>query len=340
MPIEHINKTDTLNEGRKKINEAIDGANAADVTSKEADTKATQALANSESTQTQLHTSVNDGDSSVEAEQARLDEKGIPHPTLKARIDDGMNSVNQQLAEKTTYLNSKSIKLTKTTTEVISPKALFILDDGYKLDLTLIKPIFDRFGIVGCTAVITDRIGTGAYLNENEIKELANGGWEINSHSKSHTHLTQLSDSELVQELKVSRDTLQAMGYECRAFITPFSDNDARTRSMIRKYYDYSFSKMSLAANTIPVNMHDLLRTNMGDDVSRPFSYYKEYIDRGIKENAMMVFCLHSNQFGSAEQRLVLEQTIEYLQTNNIEITTPSKAIEEFGNAFEMWNEY
>src|SRR5690625_232189 len=99
MPIEHINKTDTLNEGREKLNAAIDGANAADVTSKEADTKATQALANSESTQTQLDTIVIDGDSSVEAAQARVDEKGVPHPTLKARIDDGMNSVNQQLAD-------------------------------------------------------------------------------------------------------------------------------------------------------------------------------------------------------------------------------------------------
>src|SRR5690625_3567296 len=100
MPIEHINKTDTLNEGRVKLNAAIDGANAADVTSKAADTKATQALANSESTQTQLDTIVIDGDSSVEAAQARVDEKGVPHPTLKARIDDGLNSVNQQLAEK------------------------------------------------------------------------------------------------------------------------------------------------------------------------------------------------------------------------------------------------
>src|SRR5690625_290556 len=105
MPIEHINKTDTLNEGREKIKEAIDGANAADVTSKAADTKATQALANSESTQTQLDTIVIDGDSSVEAAQARVDEKGVPHPTLKARIDVGMNSVNQQLAQITMLVN-------------------------------------------------------------------------------------------------------------------------------------------------------------------------------------------------------------------------------------------
>src|SRR5690625_3862585 len=115
MPIEHINKTDTLNEGREKINEAIYGANAADVTSKEADTKATQALANSESTQTQLDTIVIDGDSSVDAAQAKVEEKGESHPTIKARIDDGMNSVNQQLAD-TVYYNE--IKYTKHYDEI------------------------------------------------------------------------------------------------------------------------------------------------------------------------------------------------------------------------------
>src|SRR5690625_2402190 len=97
LPIEQQDKTDTLDEGREKLNAAIDGANAADVTSKAADTKATQALANSESTQTQLDTIVIDGDSSVEAAQARVDEKGVSHPTLKARIDDGFEKTNQQL---------------------------------------------------------------------------------------------------------------------------------------------------------------------------------------------------------------------------------------------------
>jgi len=76
MPIEHIEKTDTLNEGREKLNNAI----------------------------TAFNETVVEGDSSVEAAQARVDEKGVPHPTLKARIDDGMNSVNQQLAQTETQI--------------------------------------------------------------------------------------------------------------------------------------------------------------------------------------------------------------------------------------------
>lgn len=133
MPIEHINKTDTLNEGREKLNAAIDGANAADVTSKAADTKATQALANSESTQTQLDTIVIDGDSSVEAAQARVDEKGDPHPTLKARIDDGMNSVNTQLAETADDLEGRSINIKYPPAPFVGAKVDGVTDDTVQI---------------------------------------------------------------------------------------------------------------------------------------------------------------------------------------------------------------
>src|SRR5690625_1297432 len=72
MPIEHINMTDTLNEGREKLNNAI----------------------------TAFNETVVEGDSSVEAAQARVDEKVVHPPILRERIDDGMNSVNHQLAHK------------------------------------------------------------------------------------------------------------------------------------------------------------------------------------------------------------------------------------------------
>ena len=94
---ELIQKQDTLNEGRVKINAAITDAEQAKVTADGADSKATQALANSESTQTQLDTIVINGDSSVEAAQARVDENGVGHTTLKDRIDDGFTKVTSQL---------------------------------------------------------------------------------------------------------------------------------------------------------------------------------------------------------------------------------------------------
>src|SRR5690625_2122375 len=102
---ELIQRTDSLNTGREKLNEAIKASDRAEDKADYAVDTANQALNKSESTQTQLDTIVIDGDSSVEAAQARVDEKGIVHPTLKARIDDGMNSVNSQLAQAENSIN-------------------------------------------------------------------------------------------------------------------------------------------------------------------------------------------------------------------------------------------
>ena len=73
------------------------------------DAKATNALSLSESADTlsksvqeQFNQVVIDGDSSVEAAQARVDASGQTNPTLKARLDKEHNEVTAQLAKKVT----------------------------------------------------------------------------------------------------------------------------------------------------------------------------------------------------------------------------------------------
>lgn len=96
---ELIKATDNLNEGRLKLNNAITDSEKALNTANAAKATADLSKAESESTQTQLDTIVIEGDSSVEAAQARVDSKGVSHTTLKSRIDNFEVSTAQQLAE-------------------------------------------------------------------------------------------------------------------------------------------------------------------------------------------------------------------------------------------------
>src|SRR5690606_6439996 len=119
-----IKKTDTLNQGREKLNEAITDAETAKIVSEQADDKASQALAKSESTQTQLDTIVIDGDSSVEAAQARVSTTGTAYGTLKQRLDTEYEEVTSQLAltlkeedfNKVIYNPKEPLQLTKLPT--------------------------------------------------------------------------------------------------------------------------------------------------------------------------------------------------------------------------------
>lgn len=120
-------------------------------------------------------------------------------------------------------------------------------DDAYRSILELALPIMERLGLPGTVFVPTNFIGAQlvwpgidhwvggphehelAAMTEDELGVLAGAGWEIGSHTCSHPHLTQLSDSDLERELVVSRRRCEAMmGMPCRTLAYPYGDHDAR----------------------------------------------------------------------------------------------------------------
>lgn len=109
---ELIQRTDSLNTGREKLNEAIKASDRAEDKADYAVDTANQALNKSESTQTQLDTIVIDGDSSVEAAQARVDTKNHAYDTLKQRLDTEYTEVTSQLAQTDDRLTKNEKKVT------------------------------------------------------------------------------------------------------------------------------------------------------------------------------------------------------------------------------------
>src|SRR5699024_1834208 len=93
-------------------------------------------LANSESTQTQLDTIVIEGDSSVEAAQARVTKDGETYGTLKERLDGEHSEVTQQLAENEQEINKKMDKGTTNISVSQINKNKGLLDESYFTEKT------------------------------------------------------------------------------------------------------------------------------------------------------------------------------------------------------------
>lgn len=69
----------------------------------------------------------------------------------------------------------------------------------------------------------------------DELRELAQRGIEVGSHTISHRHLPTLSDAELADELRSSRERLEdELGRPCTALAYPFGDCDERVRVAAR----------------------------------------------------------------------------------------------------------
>jgi peptidoglycan/xylan/chitin deacetylase (PgdA/CDA1 family) len=69
-----------------------------------------------------------------------------------------------------------------------------------------------------------------------DLRELAEAGWEIGSHTRTHPHLTLLDDESLERELSESRDQCaRRLGRACDSIAYPYGDVDDRVAAASRR---------------------------------------------------------------------------------------------------------
>jgi peptidoglycan/xylan/chitin deacetylase (PgdA/CDA1 family) len=152
-----------------------------------------------------------------------------------------------------------------------APKSVAVtFDDAYRSVIELGLPVLARLGLPGTVFVPTAFTGSEAPMawpgidhwlggpHESELlpmswaelRTLADAGWEIGAHTRTHPHLTELDDAALEGELRGSRrDCESALGLPCRSFAYPFSDEDQR---VVRATGEAGYS----AACTLPAALH------------------------------------------------------------------------------------
>lgn len=135
-------------------------------------------------------------------------------------------------------------------------------DDAY-VSVGTALPILDRLGIPATIFACADHAENGrpldvpelsaeaakapaelATLAWPELRDLADRGIEIGSHTVSHPHLTQLGDAELARELTESRQRIEeAIGRPCRMLAYPYGDEDGRVHAAAeRAGYEAAFA--------------------------------------------------------------------------------------------------
>jgi peptidoglycan/xylan/chitin deacetylase (PgdA/CDA1 family) len=101
-----------------------------------------------------------------------------------------------------------------------------------------------------------------ATMRWDELRELAEHGVEIGSHTVSHPHLTRLGDRELERELRDSRERIaDELRRPCRYFAHPYGDQDERVRNAVRRAgYEAAFA---LPGRRSPVDPFALPRVDL-----------------------------------------------------------------------------
>jgi peptidoglycan/xylan/chitin deacetylase (PgdA/CDA1 family) len=72
-------------------------------------------------------------------------------------------------------------------------------------------------------------------MSWEELGHLAEEGWEVGSHTRTHPHLTQLDEESLRGELRLSRDEIEGrLDVRCDTIAYPYGDVDARVADAAR----------------------------------------------------------------------------------------------------------
>ncbi|OHX42359.1 hypothetical protein [Cytobacillus oceanisediminis] len=167
---------ETLRQSYPKLNAAIDNSNEAlskaaiaESNAGSAVNTANTAVTKADSVQAQFNQVVIEGDSSVEAAQARVKAGGAAFTTLQERLND---SDNQLIG-----VNNKSFYRGLKNTRNAKPILTFIDDDANVAVWTQLKPVVEQEKVPISLATVTGRVDTNSTtLTLSQLKDLQKSG--------------------------------------------------------------------------------------------------------------------------------------------------------------------
>ena len=184
---------------------------------------------------------------------------------VSARWPAGLAVEPQRLEEQLSLLLRRGYVATTLSRALSEPPGRRTLavtfDDAFHSVYELAFPILSRLGIPAtvfvptafagkhepmCWPGIDEWLGTDHQhelrcCSWEELATLAEHGWEIGSHTRTHPHLTALADEDLTNELRDSRiECEDRLGRACRSLAFPYGDYDARVVAAAGSHYSYA----------------------------------------------------------------------------------------------------
>jgi|GEM_PF-3778296 Polysaccharide deacetylase. len=231
----------------------------------------------------------------------------------------------------------------------ICPMFVFIDDDGSADVYTRLKPIFESRGVPCTVAVVSgwvgkDHVGSwdGRALTKYQLLELQDMGWEIASHERTHIHMQDVTDEEVIyQEIVKSKEELLAMGLDVKNLVYPYGQENDRLVEVAKRFYKAGVTTNNLSndeMNTVPLNPFYLPRVALGSfapEGKNTLSHFQSVVDRAMAANSLVIFMTHI-WAQTAEQDQLLADVIDYILEAGGEIVTLDQALQVFGDRFNM----
>jgi peptidoglycan/xylan/chitin deacetylase (PgdA/CDA1 family) len=199
-------------------------------------------------------------------------------------------------------------------------------DDGWLSAYENAWPILERNGIKGTFYIISSYLDVRQfprYMNKDHIKKLRDLGNEIGSHSVSHKHLSNETNSIIWREVKIAKDYLEDIVWGVESFAYPFGEYNNEVidaikragyrgaRSTIRGWNDRTTDPYLLKVQAVRVEVE-------------PEEVYT-WIDYAINHDMWLILMFHQVDSEGrlwSTTPLKLEKIVYYISDKKIKVVT------------------
>ncbi|GAC1455842.1 MAG: hypothetical protein NVSMB7_17450 [Chitinophagaceae bacterium] len=100
---------------------------------------------------------------------------------------------------------------------------MLTFDDTDLPQYTIAKPTMEKYGFKGLFFIMTVSLGRAHYMTRQQVKELAEAGNEIGSHTWDHKNIKQFTDADWPIQVDKPTKTLESItGKTVKYFAYPF----------------------------------------------------------------------------------------------------------------------
>lgn len=122
---------------------------------------------------------------------------------------------------------------------------ILMFDRGYKSIFSMAKPIMDKYGFKASIFIACDYVNDGDGMDWDQVRELYQNGYDIQSHGLEHKRLTELkSSSEIDTVVSGGKDCLEEQGFSPTIFQAPYNKggDDPKIIDAIGQNFDLAFT--------------------------------------------------------------------------------------------------
>lgn len=146
---------------------------------------------------------------------------------------------------------------------------IITFDDGNESDYTLAYPILRKYGFTATFFVVVDSISSPWMLTEEQIKEMSCNGMSIQSHTLTHSYLTNLSREQIEEELSKSKAVLESMtGAPVHFLSIPHGMYDNAVKKVAKETGYLAVVTSSLGINNTKRDLYSLKRIDVRRGIS------------------------------------------------------------------------